>query len=65
MTDPAKAASATRRGARSSREIMDDAPWAPSSTSSASPSRRAWAAPDNIYVDPTRVINYDAIYVKE
>ncbi len=46
-------------------DIMADAPWVPviNERRVVAKSLRMGGA-DNIYIDPTRVINYDAIYVK-
>ena len=66
MSDPAKAAERSRpNGARSSPTSWPTHRGSRSPTNVASsPSRCAWAAPVDIYIDPTRVINYDAIFVK-
>jgi peptide/nickel transport system substrate-binding protein/oligopeptide transport system substrate-binding protein len=65
MSDPAKAAERQAAWGKIFTDIMADAPWVPVINE-----RRVVAksprmgGPDNIYIDPTRVINYDAIYVK-
>ncbi len=66
MSDPAKAAERQAAWGKVFTDIMADAPWVPVINE-----RRVVAksprmgGPDNIYIDPTRVINYDAIYVKQ
>ena len=65
MSDPAKAAERTAAWGKIFTDIMADAPWIPVTNE-----RRVVAksprmgGDDNIYIDPTRVINYDAIWVK-
>ena len=65
MSDPAKAAERQAVWGKIFTDIMADAPWVPVINE-----RRVVAksprmgGPDNIYIDPTRVINYDAIFVK-
>ena len=65
MSDPAKAAERTAAWGKIFTDIMADAPWVPVTNE-----RRVVAksprmgGEDNIYIDPTRVINYDAIWVK-
>ncbi|MET0359356.1 MAG: ABC transporter substrate-binding protein [Pararhizobium sp.] len=66
MSDPAKAAERTAAWDKIFVDIMADAPWIPVTNE-----RRVVAksprmgGEGNIYIDPTRVINYDAIFVKE
>ncbi|MGF0538652.1 ABC transporter substrate-binding protein [Agrobacterium sp. ES01] len=66
MSDPAQTAERQAVWGKIFTDIMDDAPWVPVINE-----RRVVAkslrmgGPDNIYIDPTRVINYDAIYVKQ
>ncbi|MBO3761535.1 ABC transporter substrate-binding protein [Ciceribacter sp. L1K22] len=66
MSDPAKAAERQALWSKIYTDIMADAPWVPVINE-----RRVVAkslrmgGPDNIYIDPTRVINYDAIFVKQ
>lgn len=66
MSDPAKVAERQAAWSKIFTDIMADAPWVPVINE-----RRVVAkslrmgGPDNIYIDPTRVINYDAIYVKQ
>ena len=66
MSDPAQTAERQTVWGKIFTDIMDDAPWVPVINE-----RRVVAkslrmgGPDNIYIDPTRVINYDAIYVKQ
>ncbi|MBY3243685.1 ABC transporter substrate-binding protein [Rhizobium laguerreae] len=65
MSDPAKAAERTAAWGKIFTDIMADAPWIPviNERRVVAKSMRMGGA-DNIYIDPTRVINYDAIYVK-
>jgi ABC-type transport system substrate-binding protein len=66
MSDPAKATERQVVWGKIFTDIMADAPWVPVINE-----RRVVAkslrmgGPDNIYIDPTRVINYDAIFVKQ
>lgn len=66
MSDPAKVAERQASWGKIFTDIMADAPWVPVINE-----RRVVAkstrmgGPDNIYIDPTRVINYDAIFVKQ
>ena len=66
MSDPAKAAERTAAWGKIFTDIMADAPWVPLINE-----RRVVAkslrtgGEGNIYIDPTRVINYDAIFVKQ
>jgi ABC-type transport system substrate-binding protein len=66
MSDPAKVAERQAAWGNIFTDIMADAPWVPVINE-----RRVVAkslrmgGPDNIYIDPTRVINYDAIFVKQ
>lgn len=66
MSDPAKVAERQAAWGKIFTDIMADAPWVPIINE-----RRVVAkslrmgGPDNIYIDPTRVINYDAIFVKQ
>ncbi|QND41266.1 ABC transporter substrate-binding protein (plasmid) [Rhizobium leguminosarum bv. viciae] len=66
MSDPAKAAERTAARGKVFTDIMADAPWIPviNERRVVAKSLRMGGA-DNIYIDPTRVINYDAIYVKQ
>ncbi|TBC90324.1 ABC transporter substrate-binding protein (plasmid) [Rhizobium ruizarguesonis] len=66
MSDPAKAAERTAAWGKIFTDIMADAPWIPviNERRVVARSLRMGGA-DNIYIDPTRVINYDAIYVKQ
>jgi peptide/nickel transport system substrate-binding protein/oligopeptide transport system substrate-binding protein len=66
MSDPAKAAERTAAWGKIFTDIMADAPWIPviNERRVVAKSLRMGGA-DNIYIDPTRVINYDAIYVKQ
>jgi peptide/nickel transport system substrate-binding protein/oligopeptide transport system substrate-binding protein len=66
MSDPAKAAERTATWGKIFTDIMADAPWVPviNERRVVAKSLRMGGA-DNIYIDPTRVINYDAIYVTE
>jgi peptide/nickel transport system substrate-binding protein/oligopeptide transport system substrate-binding protein len=66
MSDPAKAAVRTATWGKIFTDIMADAPWVPviNERRVVAKSLRMGGA-DNIYIDPTRVINYDAIYVTE
>ncbi|GAC1045650.1 ABC transporter substrate-binding protein [Rhizobium sp. No.120] len=66
MSDPAKAADRQAAWGKIFTDIMADAPWVPVMNE-----RRVVAkslrmgGSGNVYVDPTRVINYDAIFVKQ
>lgn len=66
MSDPAKTAERIDAWRSIFVDVMADAPWIPifNERRIVAKSTRMGGA-DNIYVDPTRVINYDAIYVKE
>ncbi|MGO7180796.1 ABC transporter substrate-binding protein [Rhizobium brockwellii] len=66
MSDPAKAAERTAAWGKIFTDIMADAPWVPviNERRVVAKSLRMGGA-DKIYIDPTRVINYDAIYVKQ
>ncbi|MDU0362333.1 ABC transporter substrate-binding protein [Rhizobium sp. 25PS6] len=66
MSDPAKVAERTAAWGKIFTDIMADAPWIPviNERRVVAKSMRMGGA-DNIYIDPTRVINYDAIYVKQ
>ncbi|MGO8558800.1 ABC transporter substrate-binding protein [Rhizobium ruizarguesonis] len=66
MSDPARAAERTAAWGKIFTDIMADAPWIPviNERRVVAKSLRMGGA-DNIYIDPTRVINYDAIYVKQ
>ncbi|MGO6814589.1 ABC transporter substrate-binding protein [Rhizobium leguminosarum] len=66
MSDPAKAAERTAAWSKIFTDIMADAPWIPviNERRVVAKSMRMGGA-DNIYIDPTRVINYDAIFVKQ
>ncbi|WP_337269528.1 ABC transporter substrate-binding protein [Oryzifoliimicrobium ureilyticus] len=65
MSDPSKVEERQATWEKIFTDIMADAPWVPVINE-----RRVVAksvrmgGPDNIYIDPTRVINYDAIFVK-
>ncbi len=66
MSDPAKAAERTSAWGEIFTDVMKDAPWVPviNERRVVAKSLRMGGA-DNIYIDPTRVINYDAIYVNQ
>ena len=66
MSDPAKAEERAKAWGKIFIDIMADAPWVPvfNERRVVAKSERMGGA-DDIYVDPTRVINYDAIYVKQ
>ncbi|NKL34706.1 ABC transporter substrate-binding protein [Rhizobium sophorae] len=66
MSDPAKSAERAAAWGKIFTDIMADAPWIPviNERRVVAKSLRMGGA-DNIYIDPTRVINYDAIYVKQ
>ncbi|TXR48885.1 ABC transporter substrate-binding protein [Phyllobacterium endophyticum] len=66
MSDPAKVAERSGTWGKIFTDIMADAPWIPviNERRVVAKSLRMGGA-DNIYIDPTRVINYDAIYVKQ
>lgn len=65
MSDPAKGAERIAAWKTIFTDVMKDAPWIPVTNE-----RRVVAkslrmgGENNIYIDPTRVINYDAIFVK-
>ncbi|MBB5755179.1 ABC transporter substrate-binding protein [Prosthecomicrobium pneumaticum] len=65
LSDPAKKAEREALWGKIFIDIMKDAPWIPifNERRVVAKSKRMGGA-DNIYVDPTRVINYDAIFVK-
>ncbi|WP_275786273.1 ABC transporter substrate-binding protein [Pararhizobium gei] len=66
MSDPTKSAERTAAWEKIFTDVMADAPWIPVTNE-----RRVVAksprmgGEGNIYIDPTRVINYDAIFVKD
>ena len=64
MSDPAKGAERTAAWGKVFTDIMADAPWIPviNERRVVAKSMRMGGG-DNIYIDPTRVINYDAIYL--
>ncbi len=66
MSDPAKTAERTAAWGKVFTDIMADAPWVPviNERRVVAKSLRMGGG-DNIYIDPTRVINYDAIYVNQ
>jgi peptide/nickel transport system substrate-binding protein/oligopeptide transport system substrate-binding protein len=66
MSDPAKGAERTAAWGKIFTDIMADAPWVPviNERRVVAKSLRMGGA-DNVYIDPTRVINYDAIYVNQ
>jgi peptide/nickel transport system substrate-binding protein/oligopeptide transport system substrate-binding protein len=66
MSDPAKSAERTAAWGKVFTDIMADAPWVPviNERRVVAKSLRMGGS-DNIYIDPTRVINYDAIYVNQ
>ncbi|WP_296085567.1 ABC transporter substrate-binding protein [uncultured Agrobacterium sp.] len=66
MSDPAKSKERQAVWGKIYTDIMADAPWVPliNERRVVAKSKRMGGA-DNIYIDPTRVINYDAIYVKQ
>ncbi|XAZ19674.1 ABC transporter substrate-binding protein (plasmid) [Sinorhizobium sp. B11] len=66
MSDPAKSEERIAAWGKVFTDIMADAPWVPviNERRVVAKSLRMGGA-DNIYIDPTRVINYDAIYVKQ
>ncbi|MBY5591059.1 ABC transporter substrate-binding protein [Rhizobium leguminosarum] len=66
ISDPAKVAERTAAWGKIFTDIMADAPWIPviNERRVVAKSLRMGGA-DNIYIDPTRVINYDAIFVKQ
>ncbi|MBW9052789.1 ABC transporter substrate-binding protein [Rhizobium mesosinicum] len=66
MSDPAKSAERIAAWGKIFTDIMADAPWVPviNERRVVAKSLRMGGA-DNIYIDPTRVINYDAIHVKQ
>jgi peptide/nickel transport system substrate-binding protein/oligopeptide transport system substrate-binding protein len=65
MSDPAKSGDRIEAWKGIFTDAMKDAPWIPVTNERrvVAKSLRMGGA-DNIYIDPTRVINYDAIYVK-
>ncbi len=66
MSDPAKVAERQAAWGKIFTDIMADAPWVPviNERRVVAKSLRMGGS-GNIYVDPTRVINYDAIFVKQ
>ena len=65
MSDPAKAAERTAAWSKIFTDIMTDAPWIPVTNERRVVAKSArMGGEGNIYIDPTRVINYDAIFVK-
>lgn len=66
MSEPAKAVERQAAWGKIFTDIMADAPWIPLTNERrvVAKSPRMGGA-GNIYVDPTRVINYDAIFVKQ
>jgi peptide/nickel transport system substrate-binding protein/oligopeptide transport system substrate-binding protein len=66
MSDPAKAGERQAAWGKIFTDIMADAPWVPVINERRVVAKSArMGGPDNIYIDPTRVINYDAIFVKQ
>ncbi|MGA0563750.1 ABC transporter substrate-binding protein [Ancylobacter sp. VNQ12] len=66
MSDPSKSAERVEAWKKIFVDVMADAPWIPvfNERRVVAKSKRMGGEP-NIYVDPTRVINYDAIFVKQ
>lgn len=66
MSDPAKKDERAKAWGSIFTDIMADAPWIPifNERRVVAKSKRM-GGPGEIYIDPTRVINYDAIYVKQ
>ncbi len=65
MSDPAKATERTAVWGKIFTDIMADAPWIPVTNERRVVAKSArMGGEGNIYIDPTRVINYDAIFVK-
>ncbi len=65
MSDPAQVAERQAVWGKIFTDIMADAPWVPVINERRVVAKSArMGGPDNIYIDPTRVINYDAIFVK-
>ncbi|WP_426239404.1 ABC transporter substrate-binding protein [Pararhizobium sp. DWP1-1-3] len=66
MSDPAKAAERQAEWGKIFTDIMTDAPWIPLTNERRVVAKSPRMGGDgNIYIDPTRVINYDAIFVKD
>lgn len=66
MSDPAKAAERQAEWGKIFTDIMADAPWIPVTNERRVVAKSPRMGGDGeIYVDPTRVINYDAIFVKD
>jgi len=66
MSDPAKAGERSAAWGKIFTDIMADAPWIPLINERRVVAKSLRMGGDgNIYVDPTRVINYDAIFVKQ
>jgi ABC-type transport system substrate-binding protein len=65
MSDPAKGEARTEAWRKIFTDIMKDAPWIPifNERRVVAKSKRM-GGPDEIYIDPARVINYDAVFVK-
>ena len=65
MSDPAKSAERAAAWGKIFTDIMADAPWIPVTNERRVVAKSArMGGEGNIYIDPTRVINYDAIFVK-
>ena len=66
MSDPAKKDERAKLWGSVFTDLMADAPWIPvfNERRVVAKSKRM-GGPGNLYIDPTRVINYDAIYVKQ
>jgi len=66
MSDPARKDERAKLWGSVFTDLMADAPWIPvfNERRVVAKSKRM-GGPGNIYIDPTRVINYDAIYVKQ
>jgi peptide/nickel transport system substrate-binding protein/oligopeptide transport system substrate-binding protein len=65
MSDPSKAAERTAAWGKIFTDIMADAPWIPVTNERRVVAKSArMGGEGNLYIDPTRVINYDAIFVK-
>jgi ABC-type transport system substrate-binding protein len=65
MSDPAKADERAKAWGKIFTDIMADAPWIPifNEQRVVVRSKRMGGEP-SIYIDPTRVLNYDALWIR-
>jgi ABC-type transport system substrate-binding protein len=65
MSDPSQSAERAKVWGKIFTDIMADAPWIPVTNERRVVAKSArMGGEGNLYIDPTRVINYDAIFVK-